>query len=205
MIEPVSILKSEAIKSAIVEKGKNIAETGIKEIPEIVIKESPVQSMTEIIENIPLESLKYQNELVLAEKIATKNECLAGTVHPETGVPFERSTIEVEGTVKEGVFPNFKEWTVFETKLPEESYAKGDKAHIDFCNRELMVAVKNDPKIEGKFTEEQLEEIRNEDKPSGYTWHHDGSELGRMQLIDADVHSRTGHTGGMSIWGGQYG
>ncbi len=34
--------------------------------------------------------------------------------------------------------------------------------------------------------------------PSGYTWHHH-QEPGRMQLIDRDVHAKTGHTGGFSV------
>jgi hypothetical protein len=35
--------------------------------------------------------------------------------------------------------------------------------------------------------------------PKGYTWHHH-QEYGRMQLVDEPVHTKTGHTGGFSLW-----
>ena len=35
--------------------------------------------------------------------------------------------------------------------------------------------------------------------PKDYIWHHNDT-TGRMQLIDAKVHSKTAHTGGFSIW-----
>lgn len=33
-----------------------------------------------------------------------------------------------------------------------------------------------------------------------YTWHHH-QDTGRMQLVDAFLHEKTGHTGGYNIWG----
>jgi len=36
--------------------------------------------------------------------------------------------------------------------------------------------------------------------PKGYTWHHH-QDYGRMQLVKTSIHSKTGHTGGWSIWG----
>jgi hypothetical protein len=35
--------------------------------------------------------------------------------------------------------------------------------------------------------------------PAGYTWHHH-QDYGRMQLVEFDIHKRTGHTGGFSLW-----
>ncbi|HFC6382997.1 TPA: HNH endonuclease [Neisseria lactamica] len=35
--------------------------------------------------------------------------------------------------------------------------------------------------------------------PEGYVWHHH-QDLGRMQLVKKDVHDKTGHTGGFSIY-----
>ena len=56
-----------------------------------------------------------------------------------------------------------------------------------------------------KFTPEQIEQIKDgvEDgtAPDGYVWHHN-EETGKMELVDADVHAKTGHTGGRAIWGG---
>nr|WP_276574887.1 HNH endonuclease [Paenibacillus allorhizoplanae] len=33
-----------------------------------------------------------------------------------------------------------------------------------------------------------------------YTWHHH-QIAGKMQLVDANIHAKTGHSGGRSIWG----
>lgn len=37
-----------------------------------------------------------------------------------------------------------------------------------------------------------------ETTPDGYVWHHH-QDSGLMQLIDEDIHNRTGHTGGFSL------
>ena len=39
-----------------------------------------------------------------------------------------------------------------------------------------------------------------EETPDGKTWHHH-QDRGRMQLVDREIHKRTGHKGGWSIWG----
>ena len=33
-----------------------------------------------------------------------------------------------------------------------------------------------------------------------YVWHHNEKE-GLMQLVDANIHAKTGHDGGMKFWG----
>lgn len=35
--------------------------------------------------------------------------------------------------------------------------------------------------------------------PRDITWHHH-EEAGRMQLVESNVHAKTGHTGGFSLW-----
>ena len=35
--------------------------------------------------------------------------------------------------------------------------------------------------------------------PKGFTWHHH-QDFGRMQLVESNIHSRTAHTGGFSLW-----
>ena len=57
--------------------------------------------------------------------------------------------------------------------------------------------------IEDNFTDEELEFIKKGICPDNYTWHHNEKE-GLMQLVDKDIHSKTGHDGGMSIWGKGY-
>ena len=46
-----------------------------------------------------------------------------------------------------------------------------------------------------------MELILDGETPDGYTWHHD-AEVGKMQLVESDIHMKTGHTGGRTVWGG---
>lgn len=133
------------------------------------------------------------------EKIDCRNEGLAGKEHPETGVKFERKTIEVNGKLYEVVVPKFE--SEFEAELGEELQTESDAKQFKECNRQLKEAVQNDPELRKKFTEEQLEQINENETPDGYTWHHD-AEVGKMQLVDSEIHAKTAHTGGKAIWGG---
>ncbi len=136
----------------------------------------------------------------IAYEIHTRNESLEGDRHPVTGVPFERKTVEdADGNEVTGVFPVFD--SVFDAPLPEGLLQSSDREQFDACNGQLRDAVDKDPDLAEKFTPEELEQIRNGETPDGYTWHHT-EEKGRMQLVDADVHAQTGHTGGRVIWGG---
>ncbi|MEM7174094.1 MAG: HNH endonuclease [Bacteroidota bacterium] len=36
--------------------------------------------------------------------------------------------------------------------------------------------------------------------PPGYTWHHH-QEYGVMELVETEIHQKTGHTGGWALWG----
>ena len=35
--------------------------------------------------------------------------------------------------------------------------------------------------------------------PKGHTWHRH-QEFGRMQLVEYNIHKKTGHTGRMALW-----
>lgn len=134
------------------------------------------------------------------KEIQTRNESLEGKTHPETGVPFERKTVkDADGNEVTGVFPEFD--STFDAQLPEDLYQGTDKEQFSECNKQLKEKVENNPEFAKKFTPEQLEQIKNGDTPDGYTWHHN-EETGKMQLVDSDVHTKTGHTGGKTIWGG---
>ena len=133
------------------------------------------------------------------EHLTTIREDLAGKSHPETGVPYRNRVIDTPEGKKEGVFPKFD--SVYDTKLPPEQYKASDATQFNTCNQKLQDAVKKDPDLRSKFNEKQLEQIENGDRPSGYTWHHNEKE-GKMQLVPTDVHSKTPHTGGRSVWGG---
>ena len=136
--------------------------------------------------------------------IITLNESLENDRHPITGVEFKCKTIELpDGEKVEGVFPEFE--SEFEVQLPQEMYLKTDKQQFKECNKRLAEAIENDPKLKEKFSAEQIEQIHDGvydgTSPDGYVWHHD-AEPGKMQLVDCETHSHTGHTGGRSLWGG---
>lgn len=133
------------------------------------------------------------------ERIPCRNEELAGKEHPGTNVPFVEKTIHVDGVEKKVVVPVFD--STYDAKLPENKLTASDAAQAKECNHQLKEAVADDPELRSKFSDEQLEQINNGDTPDGYTWHHD-AEIGKMQLVDAETHQKTGHTGGRSIWGG---
>lgn len=145
----------------------------------------------------PDDILSNQN---IVREMATRNECLEGDFHPITGRPFERNTvIDADGNLVAGVFPKFD--SVFDAQLPDNLLQASDSEQFAECNSQLIEAIEKDPSLSKKFSPEQMEQIKNGDTPDGYTWHHH-EELGKMQLVDAEIHAHTGHTGGRSIWGG---
>lgn len=145
----------------------------------------------------PDEVLNSQN---IVQEIPTRNECLEGDVHPITGVPFERNTVfDGCGNEVTGVFPKFD--STFDAQLPDDLLQASDSEQFAECNQQLGEAIENDPDLANKFSDEQIEQIKNGDTPDGLTWHHH-EEIGKMQLVDSDIHAHTGHTGGKSIWGG---
>ena len=145
----------------------------------------------------PDEVLNSQN---IVQEIPTRNECLEGDVHPITGVPFERNTVfDGCGNEVTGVFPKFD--STFDSQLPDDLLQASDSEQFAEFNQQLGEAIENDPDLANKFSDEQIEQIKNGDTPDGLTWHHH-EEIGKMQLVDSDIHAHTGHTGGKSIWGG---
>ena len=133
------------------------------------------------------------------EIIKCRNEDLAGKKHPETGVPFEKKQIEFGGKTFEVVVPKFD--SLFDTKLPENMNESADREQFKECNAQLKQEVESNDELRNRFDKEQLEQIESGETPDGYTWHHD-AEVGKMQLVDTEIHQKTGHTGGRSIWGG---
>lgn len=131
--------------------------------------------------------------------LTTRNEKLEDKKHSETGVPFEKKEINIDGETVEGVFPNFDEVTSVE--LTEDMYKSKDSEQFKYCNTELKKQIENNPELKVKFTDEQIEQIEAGRTPKGYTWHH-SEEVGKMELVDTGIHAKTGHTGGKVIWGG---
>ncbi|MDW8363287.1 MAG: HNH endonuclease [Myxococcales bacterium] len=163
---------------------------------EAVLGERGLIDQLETIRHGSLETLAARNEA----RLQTRNWELAGLAHPETGVRFVRETVRLpDGTVREGVFPEFE--AVFETRLPDALLEASDYRQAQYCNERLREAFEADSGLRQRFDETQRRQIAENETPDGYTWHHH-QETGRMQLVDALIHSRTGHTGGREIWGG---
>ncbi|MDZ4627230.1 WXG100 family type VII secretion target [Bacillus cereus] len=112
---------------------------------------------------------------------------LAGDRHPVSGVPYD-----LDG------FPIFDAFA--EVKLKEADFKKTRPTHDRICNKLLYEQIVKDPKLAAKFTAEEIELFKKGEKPKTYTWHHH-QDTGRMQLVDAFLHEKTGHTGGYNIWG----
>lgn len=118
----------------------------------------------------------------------------------ENGVLYVRKRIEYNGIIIEGVFPKFD--SVFSTYLSPEN--QKSNAYAKECNAKLKEAIKNDPELRSRFTDEQLKDIENNRTPTGYVWHHN-EEPGKMELVKREDHDRTiggaAHTGGNALWG----
>ena len=133
-------------------------------------------------------------------RIKTINDSLVGQNHPDTGVPYKEKVIVTDtGEKVKGVFAEFK--SLIDIQLRKELHQAPDRIQFAECNKQLQEKVAADPKFRSQFTKDQLADIKDGYTPDGYTWHHN-EELGKMQLVDSDIHSQTRHTGGRNIWGG---
>ena len=118
------------------------------------------------------------------------NVKLAGKRHPTTGIVFDRRG-----------YPIFDNIMVFETRLPKKvSSVKERKSHMKAATKDLRSQIQAGKVDKNQFTKEQLQQI-NKGEPTidGHTWHHH-QELGRMQLVDEQIHRLTNHVGGMKTW-----
>lgn len=131
----------------------------------------------------------------------TNNFSLEGNNHPETGVKYERGTIDLNGIKIEGVFPKFD--SIFVCKLPSDKLKASDTEQFKECMSQLRAKIGSNPELAKKFDGAQLEQINDYNlfKIRGFIWHH-SENPGEMQLVLADKHGLTPHTGGKSIWGG---
>ncbi|WP_010677065.1 HNH endonuclease [Bacillus timonensis] len=134
--------------------------------------------------------------------LETTNDHLAGSVHPETGVPFEENTVELPtGEVVTGVYPVFD--VEYEVQMDESLYLQSDYVHFNYANAELYDAIQADSQLADDLglSEQDIQALANGDTPEGFTWHHN-EEPGVLQLVDEEIHANTGHDGGRELWGG---
>lgn len=167
---------------------------GIHEVREVAKNSSNEVSKSKAFENAGKAETPRRD-------LHTINENLEGKTYPNTNVEYTRKKFTVNGEKVEGVFPSFE--SKFDTKLPKDMWNASDDTQFKQCTKELAHQIETTPDLASKFSQRQLEQIKNfEPRISGLTWHHKEYPPGCMQLVNSDVHSTCRHTGGRSIWGG---
>lgn len=112
---------------------------------------------------------------------------MAGKTHPKTKVRFDAKG-----------FPKFKVY--YTVKLRKKYFSETRERHFYMANKILSSNIGTSTRINAKFSRKQIKEIYQGSTPSGYTWHHH-QEAGVLQLVDEQIHTKTSHIGGYSIWG----
>lgn len=137
-------------------------------------------------------------DVVYAESL---NDHYEGDVHPETSVPFERTEIQYAGETISGVYPVFE--SDFSAQLAPSDYELSDSAHEKMANAQLYDAIQHDAALQLSLglSDDEVSALLHNETPAGYTWHHH-EQPGHLQLVDAQTHNDTAHTGGRFIWGG---
>ncbi|MCY7799091.1 Ribonuclease YxiD [Bacillus licheniformis] len=130
----------------------------------------------------------FKDSSGVTKTISLKMGHLKNKKHPITGVPYDKNG-----------FPIFKH--VGEVKIDKKFYKSSDAVQFRQATLLLKEKLEKKPELKKAFTERQLQQISKGKKPEGYTWHHHQKD-GIMQLVDSDIHGKTGHTGGRNIWGG---
>ncbi|GEL07622.1 hypothetical protein SHA02_10380 [Salisediminibacterium halotolerans] len=136
-----------------------------------------------------------------SEELNTRNMGVQGSVHPDTGVPFEQQTITLsDGSEVSGVYPVFD--SSFTAAVPAEVYTEDGAVHNAIANEQLHSALSSDPMLASQMglSAEQLEQVSNGETPDGMVWHHH-EQPGKMQLVDEKTHAQTAHSGGTELWG----
>lgn len=174
----------------IIEALSKSSEVGMKEVGNEGLKKNS--------ENMPNFTKDMKPEKITSFEDADKpiikktiNSGLEGQKHPVTGVEFERNS--------DGVFPKFESKATVD--LPKDMQMETDAKQFKYCNDNLKEQLQANPAMEKQFTKSELEQINADRTPRGNTWHHNEAH-GRMELVDRDIHDKTAHTGGRSIWGG---
>lgn len=150
-------------------------------------------------------AIKKAGDIVEYTKVKTLNMDLVNKAHPETGVRFvKRKLTYSDGQCIEGVFAEFP--SAINIQLPKEYYKTSfasQKKYLSEALKEQLNTSGGRKALSKVFSENELAEIAQGIIPDGYVWHHNESE-GLMQLVDAVIHDKTAHTGGMSLWGKGY-
>lgn len=111
----------------------------------------------------------------------------AGKIHSVTKVKFDSKG-----------FPKFKSY--YTLKLRRKDYHKTREQHFYIANKMLYKELTSNFRLRAKFSKREIKLLSNGQTPSKYTWHHHQNR-GVLQLVDYNIHSKTSHVGGYSIWG----
>lgn len=95
-------------------------------------------------------------------------------------------------------FPIFKAY--YTVKLKRKDFKESRERHFYIANKMLYKDKTPNAKIKSKLSRKQIKQLSQGQTPDGYTWHHH-QDAGVLQLVDAEIHSKTFHIGGYSIWG----
>jgi hypothetical protein len=148
------------------------------------------------VDDVEIKSLKLDDinpsEAIPSIDTPRRNARLAGKNHPVTGVPFDRRGYPIFESLKDVKLPsNLRGNLVSDTK------------QFEYATEQLRRQIEANPAMEKLFTAKQLEDIRaGEAYIDGLTWHHHQDGI-RLQLVDRDTHSKTGHDGGRKNTGGR--
>ncbi|MEH7235360.1 HNH endonuclease [Bacillus sp. JJ1562] len=165
---------------------------GVKNIGKVAVISTLAVGVVDVIDGV---------DVADAEEVSTRNDALAGDVHPETNIPFIEKTVEVpDGTIV-GTFPVFE--SVYDVQLQEDMYLQSDSVHFTYANYELYEAIESNQALSQELglNSTDIQQLAQGNTPEGFTWHH-AEEAGLLQLVDEETHHNTGHTGGRELWGG---
>jgi hypothetical protein len=126
-----------------------------------------------------------------AKKVKLKkplNYKYRNSAHPITKVRYNRLG-----------YPIFKKSA--NCKIPSSLLFENDTTQFNNCNARLLKGINKSSELRKRFSAEQINEIQHNKTPTGYVWHHN-QKSGVLELVDRELHKKTTHTGGRSIWGG---
>ncbi|NMO77443.1 HNH endonuclease [Niallia alba] len=115
-----------------------------------------------------------------------KNGHMANKYHPVTKTFYNKNSFPV--------FPG-KSFTV------SSKYWKSSKSTVwNQIKGDVKKAVTSDFNYSKLFNQKQINQIKNGKFPDDFRLHHH-EKSGNFQLVHKNLHDKTGHTGGKSIWG----
>ena len=138
-----------------------------------------------------LRTVKEINQINCFPRLKLGLPGMANQIHGVTKVHFDSKG-----------FPIFK--SKYKVKLKIIDYRKPRKYHFLICNRKLYKDILANPKLRQKLnlSKNDVKALAVGETPKHYVWHHH-QNLGVLQLVDRDIHEKTFHKGGFSIWGGK--